>query len=319
MGQSGALAMLFLLFLAVTSAVSTEQVAVSNILTYDVYAAYINPHPTEKQILWVSRVTILAYCFIMGGIATAFNYIGVSMGYLYVLMGCIIGCAVVPVAMCVSWKRCNGTGATVGAITGFVVAIAGWLGTTSALNNGTISIETTFQDYPMLTGNLLSIGIGGIITIGWSLVRPANFDWEITRAINCGIAEQDRGVVEHASPMERLASPAGDMDFKGKQGVSNDSAEVQEAIGSGAATPLQMSGSVDDKNIAEKGRTVDPIEAAALEAHRQQMLEELDIPRLNRAFRFAAIAACSLTFILIFAIPLPLFFSSHSEPALRPG
>lgn len=86
MGQSGGLAMLFLLFLAVTSAVSTEQVAVSNILTYDIYGTYINKNPTEKQILWVSRVTIVMYCFVMGGIATAFNYIGVSMGYLYVLM-----------------------------------------------------------------------------------------------------------------------------------------------------------------------------------------------------------------------------------------
>jgi len=86
MGQSGALAMLFLLFLAVTSAVSTEQVAVSNILTYDLYGTYINPNPTEKQILFVSQLTIAAYCVVMGGIATAFNYIGVSMGYLYVLM-----------------------------------------------------------------------------------------------------------------------------------------------------------------------------------------------------------------------------------------
>jgi Na+/proline symporter len=86
MGSSGGLAMLFLLFLAVTSAVSTEQVAVSNILTYDIYATYINKNPTEKQILWISRVTIAAYCVVMGGIATAFNYIGVSMGYLYVLM-----------------------------------------------------------------------------------------------------------------------------------------------------------------------------------------------------------------------------------------
>lgn len=80
--------MLFLLFLAVTSAVSTEQVAVSNILTYDIYATYINKNPTEKQILWVSRVTIAMYCIVMGGISTAFYYIGVSMGYLYVLMVC---------------------------------------------------------------------------------------------------------------------------------------------------------------------------------------------------------------------------------------
>jgi urea-proton symporter len=82
MGQSGAIAMLILLFLAVTSACSAEQIAVSSVLTYDVYAVYINPNATEKQILWSSHVCILAYSIFMGGIATAFLYIGVSMGYL---------------------------------------------------------------------------------------------------------------------------------------------------------------------------------------------------------------------------------------------
>lgn len=37
LGQSGATAMLILLFLAVTSATSAELIAVSSILTYDVY------------------------------------------------------------------------------------------------------------------------------------------------------------------------------------------------------------------------------------------------------------------------------------------
>jgi Na+/proline symporter len=37
LGQSGAAAMLVLLFLAVTSATSAELIAVSSILTYDVY------------------------------------------------------------------------------------------------------------------------------------------------------------------------------------------------------------------------------------------------------------------------------------------
>jgi Na+/proline symporter len=86
MGQSGAIAMLILLFLAVTSACSAEQIAVSSLLTYDVYGAYINPNPTEKQILWATRINILGYSIFMGAIATAFNYIGVSMGYLYELM-----------------------------------------------------------------------------------------------------------------------------------------------------------------------------------------------------------------------------------------
>lgn len=37
LGQSGAIALLVLLFLAVTSATSAELIAVSSILTYDVY------------------------------------------------------------------------------------------------------------------------------------------------------------------------------------------------------------------------------------------------------------------------------------------
>jgi Na+/proline symporter len=83
MGQSGAIAMLILLFLAVTSACSAEQIAVSSLLTYDVYGTYINPHPSEKQILYSSHACILGYSLFMGAIAAAFNYIGVSMGYLY--------------------------------------------------------------------------------------------------------------------------------------------------------------------------------------------------------------------------------------------
>ncbi|CAE7133391.1 unnamed protein product, partial [Rhizoctonia solani] len=47
LGTSGAAAMLILLFLAVTSATSAELIAVSSLLTYDVYKRYINPRATE--------------------------------------------------------------------------------------------------------------------------------------------------------------------------------------------------------------------------------------------------------------------------------
>jgi hypothetical protein len=312
MGQSGALAMLFLLFLAVTSAVSTEQVAVSNILTYDIYAAYINPNPTEKQVLWVSRVTIMGYCVVMGAISTGFFYIGVSMGYLYVLMvstgpwtradvkGCIIGCAVVPVACCVSWRRCNGRFAVAGAIIGFITAISGWLGVTSALNNGVITVETTFQDYPMLTGNLLSIGVGGIITVGGSLIWPANFDWEITRAINNQQAVPVSTVERMESAEEEAATPS-DEKKAAIEGVT-----VTKA-GSGSSTPALTT--------LTKSEGLAPIpDGRQMEAQALANGEDgEDMLRLKKAFRFAAWAACSLTVILIFVIPLPLFFSSHSK------
>lgn len=79
----------------------------------------------------------------MGAIATAFNYIGVSMGYLYELMGCIIGSAVVPIALCITWRKCNGTGACVGAVLGFCAGVAGWLGITSVTSFLSVSVVSS--------------------------------------------------------------------------------------------------------------------------------------------------------------------------------
>lgn len=252
MGQSGAIAMLILLFLAVTSACSAEQIAVSSILTYDIFATYIRPNPSEKQILWVSHICIFGYALFMGAIATAFNYIGVSMGYLYELMGCIIGSAVAPIALCITWRKCSGTGACVGAVLGLCAGVAGWLGITSTLNDGVINITTTFGDYEMLTGNLLSIGVGGITTVAWSYIRPANFDWDITRSIN---NKEDFTLTENNEPSTE--PPA-------------------------------------DDNEKEKLDCCD-------------MMKENK--ELQKAFRFAAIAALSLVVILIFVSPHLSFLS----------
>lgn len=252
MGQSGAIAMLILLFLAVTSACSAEQIAVSSILTYDIFATYIRPNPSEKQILWVSHICIFGYALFMGAIATAFNYIGVSMGYLYELMGCIIGSAVAPIALCITWRKCSGTGACVGAVLGLCAGVAGWLGITSTLNDGVINITTTFGDYEMLTGNLLSIGVGGITTVAWSYIRPANFDWDITRSIN---NKEDFTLTENNEPSTE--PPA-------------------------------------DDNENEKLDCCD-------------MMKENK--ELQKAFRFAAIAALSLVVILIFVSPHLSFLS----------
>ena len=77
LGKSGAAAVLIILFLAVTSATSAELIAVSSILTYDIYKVmtfcwrdalelmrcalqkYINPAATEAQVLKVSHAAVM--------------------------------------------------------------------------------------------------------------------------------------------------------------------------------------------------------------------------------------------------------------------
>lgn len=57
MGTGGAIATFFLIFFAVTSAYSSELIAVSSIWTYDIYQTYINPKASGKQLMWMSHAS----------------------------------------------------------------------------------------------------------------------------------------------------------------------------------------------------------------------------------------------------------------------
>ncbi|KAJ7143746.1 urea transporter [Mycena epipterygia] len=184
LGKSGAAALLILLFLAVTSATSAELIAVSSLLTYDVYKKYINPQATEAQILRMSHLMVAFYALVIGLAGLIFFYIGVSMGWLYTFMGVILGSGVAPIALCITWSKANKRGCIVGALAGFAAGIIAWLVTTSTLNGGVINVTTSGGDFEMLAGNLASIGVGGIIATATSYIWPENFDFESTRAIN---------------------------------------------------------------------------------------------------------------------------------------
>jgi len=184
LGKAGASILLTLLFLAVTSASSAELIAVSSILTYDVYKRYINPHATEAQVLAVSHamVALFAVCMSLAGLI--FFYIGISMGWLYTFMGVILGSAVVPIALCITWSRANKWGCIGGAVAGFFAGLIAWLVTTSSLNGGVINVTTSGGDYEMLAGNLASIGVGGIIAVAASYIWPEDYDFAATRMLN---------------------------------------------------------------------------------------------------------------------------------------
>lgn len=159
LGKSGAAALLILLFLAVTSATSAELIAVSSILTYDVYKRYINPGASESQIMLVGHLMVAFFALCMGLAGLIFFYIGVrcvcsalispspvanpksfSMGWLYTFMGVILGSAVVPIALCVTWSKANKWGCIGGSIAGFFAGLIAWLVTTSTLNGGVVNV-----------------------------------------------------------------------------------------------------------------------------------------------------------------------------------
>ncbi|GAA6014146.1 hypothetical protein JCM10207_006112 [Rhodosporidiobolus poonsookiae] len=180
----GAAMLLVLLFLAVTSAASAELCAVSTVFSYDIYVTYINPNATEKQVLFVDHCAIVAYGLFMGVLGVVFYYAGISMGWLYEFMGVLVGAGVVPIACGIMWRKANKWACIGGSLTGVSCALIGWLVCAAKLNDGSLTVDTTLQDYPMLTGNVLSIGISGIIAVAGSLIWPEDYSFEETRALH---------------------------------------------------------------------------------------------------------------------------------------
>lgn len=180
LGDFGAVLLLTLIFMALTSTASAEQIAVSSIVSYDIYRTYRKPNATGKELLKVAKITILVFGVSMGALAVALLQAGVGLGYVYLSMGVIIGSAVVPIGLTITWNKTNGRAAVAGAIIGLVAGVAIWLGTAQAMF-GEVTIKSTGNDIPLLYGNLGAILISGLVTFLGSLVRPTNYDWRGTK------------------------------------------------------------------------------------------------------------------------------------------
>lgn len=80
-------------------------------------------------------------------------------------MGVLLGSAVVPIALAITWRKANKWGCIGGAIAGLGCGIIAWLVTAGTRHDGRITVETTGGDYEMLAGNLAAIGVGGIVAV----------------------------------------------------------------------------------------------------------------------------------------------------------
>ncbi|GAA5835864.1 hypothetical protein JCM11251_007446 [Rhodosporidiobolus azoricus] len=121
--EGGAVLLLILLFLAVTSAAAAELCAVSTVFSYDVYATYLNTGASDKQVLQVDRIAIVGYAVFIGVLGVGFHYAGVSMGWLYEMMGTAAGSAVVPIAMCIMWRKANKWACVPGSLVGLASGV----------------------------------------------------------------------------------------------------------------------------------------------------------------------------------------------------
>ncbi|XP_048764480.2 uncharacterized protein LOC125672302 [Ostrea edulis] len=257
LGRTGEFLITIMILMAVTSTGSSEVMAVSSILVYDVYQIYLKPYrlvtdanscilcgrsrgrlanPRDK--CKCESMTFCTACSeddkerdlckkaikpkyrcsthglfreysdylsqlknwcllwsILGilPLTILLNLLGLSLGWVYLFMGILIGSAVIPITLCMCWERLTGSGMVAGAVTGTTLALITWL-SVAATNKGGLNSEKFFEntgkENAMLAGNLVGILSSGIITPIVSILtsqdgfQVADNVWENTRDID---------------------------------------------------------------------------------------------------------------------------------------
>ena len=75
----------------------------------------------------MSHASCVIYAIIMAAFSTGLFYAGIGMGYIYLMMGCIISSAVLPATLTLMWKDQNWVAAALSPPLGLIVALIAWL------------------------------------------------------------------------------------------------------------------------------------------------------------------------------------------------
>ncbi|KIV79062.1 hypothetical protein PV11_06649 [Exophiala sideris] len=185
LGKAGPAMYTIIAFMATTSALSAQLVAVSTIFSYDIYREYFNKNATNVQMMRVNHAVVIFWAIFLAGIDTAFAYIGLDLNFLFYLMAVCTSGAVFPIGLLMCWTRLNKVAAILGVVGGLAMGMVAWL-VTCVTTQGTISVTNLTASKVILSGSLSALGSGAIISIGLSLIKPASFDFELTRAIGRG-------------------------------------------------------------------------------------------------------------------------------------
>ncbi|ODV80910.1 uncharacterized protein CANTADRAFT_48263 [Suhomyces tanzawaensis NRRL Y-17324] len=276
LGKGGAACSLLLVFMAVTSAMSAELIAVSTIFTYDIFRTYIDPKASGKKLMIMSHCSVIVYAYVMAGFAIGLYYAGVSMGYLYEMMGVIIGGAVLPSALTLLSKRQSVQAATWTPPIATGLAIMSWLICTKK-KFGTVNVDTTFEDDAMLTGNVVALLspliIIPILTFSF---KPQIFDWELLKTRITRVDEDE----------EILDATGNEFGFH----QDEEASETNEKI-----HPVKSQISMIASDLAE--------------LHKDRLDEETKM--LARSFKIVVAVCVVLTLCLIILWPMPMYGTSY--------
>ncbi|KAI0753718.1 Na+/solute symporter [Fomes fomentarius] len=230
MGKGGAIAILLVVFMAVTSAVSAEMIAVSSLLCVLLYRTYFRPKATSAEIVRVSHYFICFWAVWAGCWSTILHKASIDLGWLFYVQGVVLSPAVVPIGLAVTWSKLTRAGVFSGCIVGAILGMLAWMIGCLKIY-GEINITNLALPYSAVCSGLTGLTFSGVLTVLVSLANPAKYDFAGTRAI--AVYDDASSVEATTDDRTDTGSPVeGVLEKKGKEPiVSAQVLAVQSAGG----------------------------------------------------------------------------------------
>lgn len=176
LGKSATAALLVLIFMAITSTVSSSMIAVSSIISLDFFRTYIDPHASDRKTLKVSHWGVVFHGCFMAGFAIMLQYAGATNNWSTYFRPIVACPGILPLILTLTWSRQTKLAAILAPVLGLCSGLATWLSLSWAWT-GAITIQTTQTQLPGLYAAIVSFFSPGLFSVIISLAWPNRFDW----------------------------------------------------------------------------------------------------------------------------------------------
>lgn len=179
LGKSGMAMVLTMVFMAVTAAFSSEVVAVSSLITYDIYKNYFNKKATGKTLIFVSHSGVILFGAVAIGLGIGLAHAGFDVSFITTVSGIVVNVCVIPMGCTLFWSRMTSFNFVCSCLCSSGVSIAVWLGYTAHQSNNNITLVTLSTNEALAAGNTVAIFVPVVfIPIFYFLRKPKEgYDW----------------------------------------------------------------------------------------------------------------------------------------------
>mgnify|MGYP000854704828 CR=1 FL=1 len=295
LGKGGAVLMLILLFMAVTSSTSAELIAVSSLLTFDVYKTYLRPKTSSAKLVTVSHYGIVVYTICLAVFCCILNVVGLSLTWLLTVLGIIVGGASVPVGLILLWDRMSTVAAIASPWIGLICGVIVWFITTWN-RSGSITVATTGDPTNAVAGNITSWGVGIISAVILTYLFPSKYTSTDPKHIER--ANKIQGIFVGTSPQPGGSSPVEEPRTNFKEASVSVGAERHEN---------EKPALSNQKSSSQQAASFVPTGNELIDFLESKQMEPMDPVLVKKGERLAWGAGIIFLLVAVILVPFTLF------------